>query len=94
MATTSELDTFRRNPIKERLGAFRRLFESTRSDLGVPLSSNAVQIVFATSAAPGMAQLLLAGFLVNVRSCQNLSTRPHPSSADRTSCSYPPFPNS
>jgi hypothetical protein len=74
MATTSELDTIRRNPIKERLGAFRCNFESTRSSLGVPLSSGAVQIVFATAPAPGIAQLLLAGFLVNVYSCQNPST--------------------
>jgi len=59
MATTSELDKIRRNPIKERLGVFRlgvfrRLFESTLSGLGVPLSSDAVQIVFATAASPGM----------------------------------------
>jgi hypothetical protein len=94
MATASELDKIRSNPIKERLGAFRRLFESTRSGLGVALSSGAVQIVFAAAATPGMAQLLLASFLVNVHSCQKPVTRPHPSSADRTSCSYPPFPNS
>ena len=94
MATASELDNIRCNPIKERLGAFRRLFESTRSDLGVALSSGAVQIVFATAATSGMAQLLLASCLVNVHSCQKPNTQPHPSSADRTNCSSPPFPNS
>jgi hypothetical protein len=38
MATTSELDKIRRNPIKERLAAFRHRFESTRSALDVSSS--------------------------------------------------------
>lgn len=68
MATASELDKIRRNPIKEELGAFRLLFESTRSDLGVVLSSDTVQIVFSTAATAGMAQLLVATLLTNVHS--------------------------
>src|SRR4051812_4312962 len=36
----------------KQMGAFRRLLKSTRSDLSVPLSTGAVQIVFATAAAP------------------------------------------
>src|SRR5205807_6604869 len=45
--------------IKEGLGAFHLVFESIRSDLGVALSSDGVQIVFSTAATPGMAQLLV-----------------------------------
>ncbi|KAF2802994.1 uncharacterized protein BDZ99DRAFT_503654 [Mytilinidion resinicola] len=59
MATASELDKMRCNPIKERLGAFRRLFETTRSDLGVALSSGAVQTVFATAATLVVKNLVL-----------------------------------
>ncbi|MCJ1360408.1 MAG: hypothetical protein MMC33_010413, partial [Icmadophila ericetorum] len=59
MATASKLDKIRCYPIKERLGAFCRLFESTRSDLGVALSSGAVQIVFATAATPVVKNLVL-----------------------------------
>ncbi len=70
MATASELDKIRSNPIKEGVGAFRRLFESTRSDLGVALSSDTVQIVFSTVATAGMAQILRITFLTNIRSCQ------------------------
>ncbi|KAH7304358.1 hypothetical protein BKA65DRAFT_610906 [Rhexocercosporidium sp. MPI-PUGE-AT-0058] len=50
MATASELEKIRSNPIKEEVGAFRRLFESTCTDLGVALSSDTVQIVFSTAA--------------------------------------------
>ncbi len=53
MATASELDKIRSNPIKEGVGAFRRLFESTHSDLGAALSSDTVQIVFSTAATAG-----------------------------------------
>jgi hypothetical protein len=42
MATTFKLNKIKCNPIKERLGAFRRLFEFTRSDLGIALSSGAI----------------------------------------------------
>ncbi|PMD49861.1 uncharacterized protein K444DRAFT_284673 [Hyaloscypha bicolor E] len=59
MATASELDKIRYNPIKERLGAFRRLFESIRSDLGAASSSGAVQIVFATATTPVIKNLVL-----------------------------------
>jgi hypothetical protein len=58
MATVSEFDKIRSNPIKDGLGAFRRLFESTRLDLGV-VSSDAVQAVFSTAAVAGMAQILV-----------------------------------
>jgi hypothetical protein len=50
MALASELDKIRYNSIEKRLGAFPRLFESTRSDLCIALSSGAIQIVFATAA--------------------------------------------
>jgi hypothetical protein len=35
MATVSELDNIRSNPIKEGLDPFHRFFESTRVDLGI-----------------------------------------------------------
>lgn len=60
MATASELDKIRCNPIKERLGAFSHLFESVRSDLGVALSSETVQVYFSTAPTAGMAHLLIA----------------------------------
>ncbi|KAH9204398.1 hypothetical protein DL95DRAFT_529276 [Leptodontidium sp. 2 PMI_412] len=51
MATTSsELDIIDSNPIKKTLGTFQRIFESTRVDLGVADSSDAVQVVFSTAA--------------------------------------------
>jgi hypothetical protein len=58
MATASGLDKIRSNTIKEGLIAVHSLFESTRLDLGVAPSSNAVQIVFSTATSAGMAQLL------------------------------------
>ena len=64
IATAPELDKIKCNPIKEGLGAFRLLFESTRSDLGVALSSDTVQIVFSTAATAGIAQLLVATYLL------------------------------
>lgn len=64
MATASELDKIRCNPIKERLGAFRSLFESTCSDLDVASSSDEVQVVFAAASTTGTAQLLVAGQLL------------------------------
>ena len=60
MATASELDKIRRNPIKKGLEAFIHLFESIRSHLSVALSSDTVQVVFSTAPAAGMAQLLIA----------------------------------
>jgi hypothetical protein len=93
MATTSELDIISSNPIKGGLGIFRRLFESTRADLGVADSSDAVQAVFST-AAIGMAQLLVATFFANIHSCQKFIARPYPRSAKRTSSSYPSITNS
>ncbi|KAG9236064.1 hypothetical protein BJ875DRAFT_541575 [Amylocarpus encephaloides] len=58
MATASELDIIRCNPMKERVGDFHHLFESTWSDLGVALSSSAVQIVFATADTPVVQKLV------------------------------------
>ncbi len=60
MATASELDKIRSNLIKEGLSAFLRLFESTRADLDVAISSDAVRAVFSAAALPGMAQILVA----------------------------------
>merc|ERR1712225_122179 len=59
MATNSELDKIRCNPINEGLGAFCHLFESTRSELGVALASSTVQIVFSTAIAADIKNLLL-----------------------------------
>ncbi|KAI9640307.1 hypothetical protein NHQ30_011357 [Ciborinia camelliae] len=59
MATASELDKIRSEPIKERLGTFCRRFESTRSDLGIALSSDTVQIVFSTAATAVVKNLVL-----------------------------------
>ncbi|OAF59713.1 hypothetical protein VC83_03925 [Pseudogymnoascus destructans] len=59
MATASELDKIRCNPIKERLATFRRRFESTRSGLDVPSSSNVVQTVFSTAATAVAKSLVL-----------------------------------
>jgi hypothetical protein len=65
MATAYELDKVKCNPIKERLATFRRLFESTRSDLDVASSSDEVEAVFFSgchhwygSASRGYPQLL------------------------------------
>ena len=60
MATASELDKIRCNPIKERLATFCHRFESTRSDLDVASSSDIVQTVFSTAVTVSMAQLLMA----------------------------------
>ncbi|KAH6667434.1 hypothetical protein B0J14DRAFT_619990 [Halenospora varia] len=50
MATASDLDNIHVNKINEGLGSFRRLFESTRAELGVAASQDAVQVVFSTVA--------------------------------------------
>jgi hypothetical protein len=60
MATASELDKIRCNPINERLATFRRRFKSTRSELPASLSTDVVQTVFSTAAITGMGQLLIA----------------------------------
>ncbi|KAJ2901648.1 uncharacterized protein MKZ38_001607 [Zalerion maritima] len=59
MATTSELDKIRRNPIKERLATFRHRFESTRLDLDVASSSDVVQAVFSTTVTAVAKSLVL-----------------------------------
>jgi len=51
MATISELENVRCNPIKEGLN----LFHSTCADLSIAVSSDAVQVVFSTAAVAGMA---------------------------------------
>jgi hypothetical protein len=86
MATASELDIIRSNPIKERAGVFRHLCESTRSDL-------TVQIMFSTAATAGMTRLLEITFLTNVRSCQKSCAQPYPSFTKSTSKPYPSFTN-
>lgn len=53
MAAASELDEIHVNPISEGLGAFRRLFESTRAELSVGASQDAVRVVFSTVATAG-----------------------------------------
>ncbi|KAH6667401.1 hypothetical protein B0J14DRAFT_178227 [Halenospora varia] len=59
MATTSELDKIRRNPIKEQLATFRHRFESTRLDLDVASSSDVVQAVFSTAVTAVAKSLVL-----------------------------------
>ena len=93
MATASELDRIRSNPIKEGVGAFRCLFESTRSDLGVALLCDTVQIVFSTADTAGMTQLLGIMFLTYVYSYEKFCARPYPSFAKLTSKPYPLFTN-
>ncbi|KAH8598594.1 hypothetical protein B0O99DRAFT_700179 [Bisporella sp. PMI_857] len=50
MATASELEKIRSNPITEGLNAFRHLFQSTCTDLSIAASCDAVQAVFSTAA--------------------------------------------
>jgi hypothetical protein len=80
MATASELENIRSNPIKEGLNAFQDLFHSTCADLSIAVSSDAVQVVFSAAAVTGMAQLLLPELLANIYSCQKPGARPHSSS--------------
>ena len=80
MATGSELENIRSNPIKEGLNAFRDLFYSTCAGLSIAVSSDVVQVVFLTATVTGMAQLLLPTLLANIYSCQKSGARPHPSS--------------
>ncbi|OBT60001.1 hypothetical protein VE03_10506 [Pseudogymnoascus sp. 23342-1-I1] len=72
MATASELDQIRRNPIKERLGTFCRRFESTCSGLQVASSSDAVQTVIPTAVT---AVLDLIQALLIEPAARNLSSR-------------------
>lgn len=58
MATASELETIKSNPISEGLRTFRRCFESTRADLGLAAPYNDVQAVFSLATVAGMARLL------------------------------------
>jgi len=69
MATASEFDQIKCNPIAARLATFRRLFESTRSDLDVASSSDEVHAVFSAAATTGMAQLHVTTLPANVYSC-------------------------
>ena len=62
----SELDKIRSNPIEDGLDNFRRLFESTRVDLGIAETTDAVELVFSTAATTGMAHLLVLRPLANV----------------------------
>ncbi len=54
MAAASDLDQIYVNPISEGLGSFRRRFESTRAELGVAASQDAVQVVFLTVVLAGV----------------------------------------
>ncbi len=58
MDAASELDTILINQINEGLGAFRRRFESTRAELGIAASRDAVQVVFSTVATAGASLFL------------------------------------
>ena len=58
MAATSELDTIHANQINEGLGVFRRLFESTRAELGIGASQDTVQVVPTTVATAGASSFL------------------------------------
>ncbi|KAH6661767.1 hypothetical protein B0J14DRAFT_707992 [Halenospora varia] len=59
MATTSELSKIKSDPIKGGLDPFRRLFELTRVDLGIAISSHAVQAVFSTAVTTVAKNLVL-----------------------------------
>jgi hypothetical protein len=50
MAATSDIYV---NQINKGLGSFRHLFESTRAELGIAASQDAVQVVFSTVATAG-----------------------------------------
>jgi hypothetical protein len=54
MASISELDIIRRNPIKGGLDAFRDLFKLRRAELGVTVSLDIVQLVFSRSISEGI----------------------------------------
>jgi hypothetical protein len=58
MATPSELSKIGSNPIKEGLDPFSRLFESTRVDLGIVASSDAVHALFSIAVTTGNAPFL------------------------------------
>jgi hypothetical protein len=68
MATASELENIRSNPIKEGLNAFQDLFHSICVDLSIAVSSEAIQVVFSRAAIAGMAQPLRPALLTNVYS--------------------------
>jgi hypothetical protein len=55
MATASELEKIKSNPIKEGLDPFRRFFELTRVDLDITKSSDVVQAVLSTAVTTGNA---------------------------------------
>lgn len=76
MAIISELDKVRFNPINEGLGAFRRLFDSTRSEPGFALSSSIVHIVFSIALDASMTQFLGITFVINQRRYQKSFARP------------------
>ncbi|OBT60889.1 hypothetical protein VE03_09937 [Pseudogymnoascus sp. 23342-1-I1] len=59
MATTNELQIIRSNLVNDGLGAFRRLFEVTRVDLGIAVPSGAVQAVFSTAVTTVAKNLVL-----------------------------------
>ena len=62
MATTSE--SIKSHPIKEGLTTFRHHSKTTRKDLGISVSSDAVQAIFSTATNDeSMAQNLGIGFL-------------------------------
>lgn len=58
MAATSELDTIRVNQINEGLGAFHRLFELTRAELGIGASQDTAQVALSTVDTAGASSFL------------------------------------
>ncbi|KFY03989.1 hypothetical protein V490_00032, partial [Pseudogymnoascus sp. VKM F-3557] len=75
MAAASELDKIHVNPINEGLGAFRRLFESTRAELSVGASQDAVQVVFST-VATAVAKNLVLDLILALQNHRNVRTLP------------------
>ncbi|KAH8749837.1 hypothetical protein BGZ57DRAFT_968320 [Hyaloscypha finlandica] len=59
MASISELDRIRKNPIKDGLDAFRGLFESRCAEFSVPISSDTVQLVFSRPTSEVVKDLVL-----------------------------------
>jgi hypothetical protein len=72
MGNTSNLDIISSNPVKDGLCAFRRLFESTRVDLGVVESSNTVQAVLSAATVADSARIIVAVLLLTNIVAKNL----------------------
>jgi hypothetical protein len=72
MATASEVEKIKSNPINEGLNAFRELFHSTCADLSIAISPDAVQVVFSTAAVAGMPNFFCLRPLLTYVAAKNL----------------------